>query len=157
MQIKNTTCPKTIRCNIRILLPSARHLEERLAVSQSASLLGKQSVSRANKQADRHAETYSLAFFSGRLQLLQQRGTVYRNKLWSSGKTLAQRPARCRSKSPARADRLMSFFLPDPGSNAPKDKLLTHPPAPQPPQNVVSSLRGIEASKSKNRLGDRFY
>ena len=50
-----------------ILLPSARHLEERLTVSQSVSQSGKQSVrqavNRASRQADRQAETHSLAFF----------------------------------------------------------------------------------------------
>ena len=51
----------------QILLPSARHLEERLTVSQSASQPGKQSarqsVGQAGKQTGRQAETHSLAFF----------------------------------------------------------------------------------------------
>ena len=53
----------------RILLPSVRHLEERLTVSQSVRQSGKQSVSRESRRADRQAETHSLAFFSGGLQL----------------------------------------------------------------------------------------
>ena len=67
------------------LLPSSRHLEERLTVSQSVSQAGRQAVSQpisqsdrqavsqavgwASRQAKRKAETHSLAFFSRGLNL----------------------------------------------------------------------------------------
>ena len=57
---------------MEILLPSAVHLQERLTVSQSVSLSGKQSVRQSVRQASRQhsntaTETHSLGFFSGRL------------------------------------------------------------------------------------------
>ena len=62
-----------LRCHgcLKILLPSAVHLEERLTVSQSVSESGKQSVRQSVGQAGRQTETHSLGFFSGRLGFKQ--------------------------------------------------------------------------------------
>ena len=49
---------------VKVLLPSAVHLEERLTVSQSVSQSGQQSVRQSFGQAGRRTETHSLGFFS---------------------------------------------------------------------------------------------
>ena len=56
----------------KILLPSAVHLEERLAVSQSVSESGKHSGRQSVGQAGRQTETHSLGFFSGTLGYKQR-------------------------------------------------------------------------------------
>ena len=73
----------------QILLPSARHLEERLTVSQSVIQSGKQSVSQWIGLAGRQTGTQKHTGF------LQWRTTVtnsgepyiHRKDKWSSGKT----------------------------------------------------------------------
>ena len=87
-----------------ILLPSARHLEERPTVSQSVS----QAVSRARRQADRQAETHSLAFFSCGPRLQTLGSTCSAGTL--SGPAPARIPA-LGSVIAGSADRLLSPFL----------------------------------------------
>ena len=62
--------------SIFFLLPSARHLKERLTVSQSVSQSGKQSVRQSVGQAGRQAETHSLPFFAVAEYIYKQRGTT---------------------------------------------------------------------------------
>ena len=98
------------RSKTEILLPSARHLEERLTASQSVS----QAVSWAGRQADRQAETHSLAFSSGKLHLQTVGQLLDMNKHWSSGKTLDQQPAGVGAnpgrQPPASADGSIIFY-----------------------------------------------
>ena len=85
----------------QILLPSARHLEERLTVSLSGKQSVKQSVGQAGRQTGRQKHTVWL--FSVAAYSYKQWGTV------TSGQAVAQ-------------------FLPDPCSNPSKHKFLTPPP-----------------------------
>ena len=61
-----------------ILLPSARHLEERLTVSQSVSQSGKQSVRQSVGQAGRQTgrQKHTLCLCSVAVYSYQQWGTI---------------------------------------------------------------------------------
>ena len=148
-----------------MLLPSAKHLEERLTVSQplgkSVNLSVRQAVGQAigrpSTQADRQAKTHLLAFFQSRTTSTNNAEPhLHSINRRSSGGTLASRPKRSWSESRLAivgAALLTNYSLSlDPGSNPSKHKLPTTNPQPH-PQNVTCTIRGIGASRLKSPWG----
>ena len=145
--------------NTKILLPLARHLEERLIVRESVSQSGKQLVGQAGKQTGRQKHTVGL-FFSGELQLQ----TVWSKKYIgiTNGRVVEHSTCNqaCVSSnpgrpSPATGDRPVRFFSPNRGSNPSEHKLLT-PPLPPTPLKCDIQFQGDRGLKMKNSIGGSF-
>ena len=122
-------------------------------ISQLVRQAVSQAVNRASRQADRQTETHSLGFFSGRLGYKQRGAWRVPEQARSNGNAVGCQPAGRWSDSWT-ADcrpRRSTCVPPDPCSNPSEHKLLT----PSTPRKSDIQVR-IEASESKNILGDRF-
>ena len=132
-------------CEDKILFPSARHLEAGLT-SKPIS----QSVSRTGRQAGRNTQIRFFQWWTTATNSGEP--SVCRSSRWQRSRTLASRPMYCRFESrPAAAGaRCLNspFFF-----YWTLVQILPQTFAPPPPKKMVSSFRGVEASKSKNPLG----
>ena len=121
-----------------ILLPFAVHLKERLVVSQSV----RQSVGQAGKQTETHSLGFSVADSA-----TSSRGpgrTVH-------AQVVRQLTANSKVGGSIPSEKIRA------SSNPSEHKLLTPPPPPHPPTPKCDiQFQGIEASESRNPLGDRF-
>ena len=128
----------------------------RQAESQPITQSGRQSISQADNQASRQ-EDRQFDFCSFANYDYKHRGTwgVQEHSVveWSNTRQTNRRQSRPAGLADHRLSQSAteSLFILDPGSNPSNHKLLTSQP-----QKMVSSMRGIEVSKSKNPLGDCF-
>ena len=112
------------------------HLEERLTVSQSVSLSGKQSVRQSVGQAGRQTETHSLGFCSGRLGYEQREKLTLTEQAiveWQCSRPTARRPT-VRiplGRPPAAAADLSTLPKLTPVQTLLSRALLTLPPLPK--------------------------
>ena len=141
---------------LQILLPLARHLEERLTVSQSVCQSGKQSVRQLVGQAGRQTgKQKHTVFFQSRTSTNSGEPQWHRSNRRSNGRTRACR-LKCRrfNSWPAITGAGPSThcsFSPDPGSNPSKHKLLT-PSLPK----MCHSVQGDRGLKIKKSIGGLF-
>ena len=120
-------------------------------ISQSVRQAISQAVSRASRQADRQTETHRLGFFSDRIGYKQWGALLAAENPAVEWQNTRVPTPRSEVRVPAgRPPAASSFAVPDPSEH----KLLTPPPPPPKKSDIQS--QGMEASKSKNPLGDHF-
>ena len=147
--------------NNKILLPSAVHLEERLTVSQSVSQSGNKSARQSVRQAGRQTKKHSLGFFQWQTQLSTAgKGIAVAT---SDGPMVMQSTANtqvCGRIPVGRPPAVLPDLSTLPNLTLVQTLLSTHkllipPHPPPPPKKSDIQFQGIEASESKNPLGDR--